>query len=73
MLSISFNKFCGTVEDELCRLYSGLKLGEIGAAYGVAESAVTQASRRVAEEMKTSKSARESIGQLERDLRASRV
>lgn len=57
----------------LCRLYSGLKLGEIGAAYGVAESAVTQASRRVAEEMKTSKSARESIGQLERDLRASRV
>ena len=57
----------------LCRLCSGLKLREIGAAYGVGESAVAQASRRVAGEMKNSKSARESIGLLERDLRASKV
>ena len=45
----------------LCRKYTGLGLKEIGAAYGVGESAVTQASRRVAEEMKQNGSVRESV------------
>jgi chromosomal replication initiation ATPase DnaA len=52
----------------LCRLHTGLKLKEVGAAYGVGESAVTQASRRVGEEMKRSESVRKSIGMLEREL-----
>ncbi len=52
----------------LCRRYTGLKLREIGAAYGVGESAVTQASRRVAKEMKQNASLRKSIGMLEREL-----
>jgi len=52
----------------LCRRHTGLKLKEIGAAYGVGESAVTQASRRVAEEMKQNVSVRKSVGMLEREL-----
>jgi putative transposase len=36
----------------LCSRHTGLKLKEIGATYGVGESAITQASRRVTEEMK---------------------
>jgi hypothetical protein len=40
----------------LCRRCTGLKLKEIGAAYGVGESAVTQASRRVVLEMEGSES-----------------
>jgi hypothetical protein len=42
----------------LCRRHTGLKLKEIGAACGVGESSVTQASRRVAEEMKENASVR---------------
>jgi hypothetical protein len=52
----------------LCRCHTGLKLKEIGAAYGVGESAVTQASRRVTEEMKQNVSVRKSVGMLEREL-----
>jgi hypothetical protein len=57
----------------LCRRHTGLKLKEIGAAYGVGESAVTQASRRVAEEMKQNVSVRKSVGMLERELGLSKV
>ena len=52
----------------LCRKYTGLGLKEIGAAYGVGESAVTQASRRVAEEMKQNGSVRESVEIVEGEL-----
>ncbi len=45
----------------LCRGHTGFKLEEIGAAYGGGESAVTQASRRVTEEMKQSVSVRKSV------------
>ena len=57
----------------LCRHHTGLKLKEIGAAYRVGESAVTQASRRVAEEMKQNVSVRKSVGMLERELGLSKV
>jgi REP element-mobilizing transposase RayT len=56
----------------LCRRHTGLKLKEIGAAYGVGESAVTQASRRVTEEMKQSESLRASVKVLETELGLSR-
>jgi len=55
-----------------CRLYSGLTLREIGAAYGMGESSVRQASRGVDEEIKNSESVRESIGMLERDVGVSK-
>ena len=45
----------------LCRRYTGLKLKEIGTAYAVGESAVTQASRRVVLEMKGSESLRKAV------------
>ena len=57
----------------LCRRHTGFKLKEIGAAYGVGESAVTQASRRVEEEMKQDVSVRESVRTLERELGVSKV
>jgi hypothetical protein len=56
----------------LCRRHTGLTLKEIGAAYGVGESAVTQASRRVTEEMKQSESLRASVKVLETELGLSR-
>jgi putative transposase len=52
----------------LCRRHSGLTLKEIGTAYGVGESAVTQASRRLADEMKQSETVRRSIETLEKEL-----
>ncbi len=52
----------------LCRRHTGLKLRDIGASYGVGESAVTNARKRLAEEMKQSKSLRKTIGLLEREL-----
>jgi putative transposase len=52
----------------LCWRHTGLKLREIGAEFGVGESAVTQASRRVAEELKSSESMRECVDQIKRDL-----
>jgi chromosomal replication initiation ATPase DnaA len=57
----------------LCRRHTGLKPKEIGAAYGVGESAVTQASRRVAEEMKQNTRLRKSVGMLEKELVMSEV
>lgn len=52
----------------LCRRHTGLKLKQIGAAYGVGESAVTQASRRVVEEMERSEPLRKSVGIIEAKL-----
>lgn len=52
----------------LCRRHTGLKLREIGAAYGEGDSAVTQASRRVAKEMEQSESVRKAVGMLEGEL-----
>jgi hypothetical protein len=52
----------------LCRRHAGLKLKGIGATYRVGESAVTQANRRIAEEMKQNVSMRKSVGMLEREL-----
>ena len=57
----------------LCGRHTGLKPKEIGAAYGVGESAVTQASRRVAEEMKQNARVRKSVGMLEKELVVSNV
>jgi len=52
----------------LCRLYTGLKLKEIGAAYGVGELAVTQISRRVVLEMEGGESFCKAVGLLVKKL-----
>jgi putative transposase len=52
----------------LCHQHTGLKLKELGAEYGVTESAVTQASRRVAEALKENESLRKAVQQLKREL-----
>ena len=57
----------------LCHRHTGLKLKELGAAYGVTESAVTQASRRVAEALKENESLRKAVQQLKRELDLSNV
>ena len=57
----------------LCRCHTGRKLKEICVAYTVSVSAVTQASRRVAVEMKRSESVHEAIVKLEMELGVSQV
>lgn len=57
----------------LCRRHSGLKLKEICTAYGVGESAVTQASRRVEAQMKQSESVRKAVEMLEKKVGMSKV
>lgn len=52
----------------LSRHHTGLKLREIGAEFGVGESAVTQASRRVADELRGSESMGECVEQIRREL-----
>jgi chromosomal replication initiation ATPase DnaA len=53
----------------LCRRHTELGLKEIGAVYGVGESAVTQASRRVEAEMERNRAVRESIALIEETLK----
>jgi hypothetical protein len=57
----------------LCPRTSGRKLKEIGAEFAVAESAVTQASRRVAQALQENATLRKTVQQLERELRLSKV
>ena len=57
----------------LCRRHTGDRLKEIGVEFGVGESAVTQASRRDAEEPESSQSMRECVWEIERDLNLSIV
>ncbi len=52
----------------LSRHHTGLKLREIGAEFGVGESAVTQASRRVVDELRGSESMGECVEQIRREL-----
>ncbi|MDZ4185471.1 MAG: transposase [Desulfuromonadales bacterium] len=54
----------------LCHRYSGRKLREIGAEFGVTESAVTQASRRMKEVLQEDETLRECVRHLARDLGA---
>jgi len=57
----------------LCRRHTGVRLKEIGVEFGVGESALTQASRRVAEELESSQSMRECVWEIVRDPNSSIV
>ena len=57
----------------LCHRYSGRKLREIGAEFGVTESAVTQASKRMARALAENQALRVSIDELRQVLPESKV
>ena len=57
----------------LCHKYSGAKLKEIGARFGIGESAVSQTSRRFALQMQEDKGLSEVVGKLMDKLELSRV
>jgi putative transposase len=52
----------------LCQKYTGEKLKDIGACFGVGESAVSQAGRRSREKMKTDKNLERKIAEIETKL-----
>lgn len=53
----------------ICHRYSGCKLAEIGAEFGISQSAVTQASRRVADALRKDQALCEEVNELLRGLR----
>ncbi len=57
----------------LCRQYSGARLKEIGAFFGIGESAVSQASRRIEEKMKSSRALEREMKAAENELFLSRM
>ena len=57
----------------LCHRYSGLRLREIGEHFGIGESAVSQASRRLAAEIDGNEGLKEMIMSIKKELGLSRV
>ena len=57
----------------LCHRYSGKKLREIGGRFGVSESAVTQASRRISDKLRNDKKLEKLILRVEKRLDLSNV
>jgi len=52
----------------LCQQHTGLKLEDIGKQFGIGESGVSQASRRIAEKMKSDKKFQKMVLQIEKKL-----
>ncbi len=57
----------------LCRQYSGARLKEIGAVFGIGESGVSQASRRIEEKMNSSRALKRKMKAVEDKLFLSRM
>lgn len=57
----------------LCQRYAGKKLNEIGTVFGIGESGVSQASRRVNDKIRKDKKLKRKIAKLERKLKLSRM
>lgn len=57
----------------LCHRYTGEKLKNIGVHFGIGESGVSQASRRVADKIKKDKKLRAKVAKIKRKLKLSRV
>ena len=57
----------------LCQRYTGDKLKDIGTFFGIGESGVSQASRRVAQRIDKDKTLRKKINEIEQRLRLSRM
>jgi len=61
------------VSIHLCHIYSGAKLKEIGERFGIGESAVTQASRRFAQQLNGDSMLNKQIEQIKRTIGLSKV
>ena len=57
----------------LCQQYTGEKLNDIGAYFGIGESGVSQASRRIREKIGKDKSLKRKIAKIEKKLNLSRM
>ena len=57
----------------LCQRYTGKKLKEIGTIFGIGESGVSQASRRINDKIKKDKKLKRKISKIERRLNLSRM
>jgi chromosomal replication initiation ATPase DnaA len=57
----------------LCRKYTGERLQDIGAYFGIGESGVSQASSRMARKMATDKKLKGRVKTIERKLNSSRM
>ena len=66
-------KLARNVKMYLCQKYTGEKLKDIGIHFGISESGVSQAGRRVCSWMEKDKKLRREIGQLEKAIRSSRM
>ncbi|MBW2075783.1 MAG: hypothetical protein DRP65_06435 [Planctomycetota bacterium] len=66
-------KLARNVKMYLCQKYTAEKLKDIGRHFGISESGVSQASRRVRQWMEKDKKLRREIGKLEKRIRSSRM
>jgi len=57
----------------LCQRYTGEKLKDIGKHFGIGESGVSQACRRVAQKIDRDKKLTRKIGKIEKKLKLSRM
>ena len=57
----------------LCQRYTGKKLKEIGLYFGIGESGVSQACRRVAQKIEKDKKLKKKIERLEKQINLSRM
>jgi len=57
----------------LCQRYTGKKLKDIGIQFGIGESAVSQASRRVNDKIRNDKKLKRKISKIEKKLNMSRM
>ncbi|MBW2609865.1 MAG: transposase [Deltaproteobacteria bacterium] len=62
-----------SVKIYLCQRYTGYKLKDIGAFFGIGESGVSQASRRIAQRIDKDKALRKKINKIEQKLYVSRM
>ena len=65
----SNNKLARQIKLHFCHKYSGKKLKEIGACFGIGESGVSQTSCRISEKLKKDKKLRRKINLIEKNLK----
>ena len=63
------NKLARQIKLHFCHKYSGKKLKEIGACFGIGESGVSQTSCRISEKLKKDKKLRRKINLIEKNLK----
>ena len=75
-MELVFNKdkvMARNVKMYLCQRYTGQKLKDIGLHFGIGESGVSQACRRVAQKVEKDKKLKKKIVRLEKQIKLSRM